>query len=35
MVQMNLFTKQNRLTDIENNLWLPMGKGREGNKLEV
>ena len=30
MIQMNLFTKQNRVTDIENQLWLPKGKGRQG-----
>ena len=23
MVQMNLFAKQNRVTDVENKLWLP------------
>ena len=31
MIQINLFTKQ-RLTYIENKLWLPKGKG--GNQLE-
>ena len=27
MIQMNLFTIRNRFTGIENNLWLPKGKG--------
>ena len=30
IIQMNLCTKQIRLTDIENKLWLPKGKRGEG-----
>ena len=29
MVQMNLFTKQKQLTDLENKLMAPKGKGGE------
>ena len=27
MVQMNLFTKSISVTEVENKLWLPVGKG--------
>ena len=30
MMQMNLFTKQKQLTDLENKLRAPKGKGGEG-----
>ena len=30
MAQMNLSTNRNRLTDIENRLWLPRRRGRGG-----
>ena len=34
MVQMNLFTNSNRLTDLEN-LWLPKEKHGEGEGIGI
>ena len=30
MIQMNLFTNRNRVTDVENKLMVTRGKGEEG-----
>ena len=35
MIQMNLFTEQNRLTDIENKLMVTKGKRQARDKLGV
>ena len=35
IAQMNLSINRNRLTDMENRLWLPRGRGREWDGLGI